>query len=165
MQRGQGGNDMYALKELIAGYAQSGSVTWIGVRPTRRAEMNSVGDVFIDESGLTGDHGRPGKRAVTLIQSEHLPVIGAMLGNDEILPEVLRRNLVVSGINLSALKGRQIAIGDAVLQITSICAPCSRMEEVLGRGGYSAVRGHGGWCASVLGSGRIRLGDAVRPID
>ena len=156
---------MYALKDLIAGYAQAGVVDWIGVRPERRGEMEVCADVDLSETGLAGDHGRAGKRAVTLMQAEHLTVIGAMLGQGPVPPQLLRRNLIVSGINLSALKGRHVAVGGAVLQITTICAPCSRMEEFLGVGGYSAVRGHGGWCASVLEPGQVRLGSEVRPVD
>lgn len=155
---------MSELKALIAGYAKPGAIEWIGLRAQRRSDMVSVADVAVTESGLDGDHGRPGKRAVTLIQAEHLGVIGAMLGRGEIAPDVFRRNLVVSGINLSALKGRQVRVGSALLLFEVICAPCSRMEEALGVGGYSAVRGHGGWCASVLEPGRIRIGDSVTPI-
>lgn len=96
---------MYALKDLIAGYAQVGRVDWIGVRPLRRAEMMSVNSVLIGEDGLEGDHGRGGKRAVTMMQSEHLPVIGAMMGQGPVDPLLMRRNLLVSGINLAALRG------------------------------------------------------------
>jgi MOSC domain-containing protein YiiM len=120
---------------------------------------------MICTDGLDGDRSRTGKRAVTLIQQEHLAAIGSYLGKGPIAPEILRRNLVVSGINLSALKGREVQVGEAVLRLTVICAPCSRMEAVLGKGGYSAVRGHGGWCAEVVRSGRVRVGDAVHPID
>jgi MOSC domain-containing protein YiiM len=155
---------MTDLKALIAGFAQPGTVTWIGLRALRRSAMISVTDVTVTNEGLQGDHGRPGKRAVTLIQSEHLGAIGAMLGCDAVPPDVLRRNLVVSGINLSALKGRQVQVGSTVLSFDVICAPCSRMEEALGKGGYSAVRGHGGWCASVVTPGLIRVGDKVAPI-
>jgi MOSC domain-containing protein YiiM len=56
-----------------------------------------------------------------------------------------------------------MAVGGAVLRITGICAPCSRMEEVLGFGGYTAVRGHGGRCAEVVTPGRVAIGDAVAP--
>ena len=153
------------LKSLIAGWAQPGRVRWIGLRPLRLEQVTSVDEVMITPEGLEGDHGRPGKRAVTLIQGEHLPVIGAMLGQGTVAPDILRRNLVVEGINLGALKGREVQVGDAILKFEVICAPCSRMEKALGQGGYSAVRGHGGWCASVLRPGRVRLGDAVQPVD
>jgi MOSC domain-containing protein YiiM len=155
---------MSDLKALIAGFAQPGKVMWIGLRAQRRSVMLSEVEAVVTNEGLQGDHSRAGKRAVTLIQAEHLGAIGARLGRDSVPPEVLRRNLVVSGINLSALKGRQVRVGTAVLSFDVICAPCSRMEEALGKGGYSAVRGHGGWCASVVTPGLICIGDSVAPI-
>ncbi len=137
---------------------------WIGLRTARREAMRLVETVEVTEDGLLGDHGRPGKRAVTLIQAEHLPVIGAFLGREPIDPLLLRRNLVVCGINLLALKGRAIQIGTATLAVTGPCAPCSRMEENLGTGGYSAVRGHGGVTASVVEPGTIKLDDRLTPM-
>lgn len=154
-----------SLKDLIAGWSQPGHIEWIGLRSERRSEMVVVNEVVISNDGLDGDRSRAGKRAVTLIQQEHLAAIGSYLGRGAVSPDILRRNLVVSGINLAALKGREVQVGEAVLRITIICAPCSRMEEALGTGGYSAVRGHGGWCAEVLRPGRGKLGDEVRPID
>ncbi|WP_170332244.1 MOSC domain-containing protein [Ruegeria arenilitoris] len=154
-----------SLKNLIAGWARPGRVKWIGLRPDRRAKLQAVESAMISGDGLEGDRSRAGKRAVSLIQQEHLAAIGSYLGQGPVAPETLRRNLLVSGINLAALKGREVQVGEAILRITVICAPCSRMEEALGKGGYSAVRGHGGWCAEVVQSGRVRLGDAVQPVD
>jgi len=84
---------------------------------------------------------------------------------ETLAPEVLRRNLVTRGINLLALKDRKLRIGDAVLEMTGECHPCSRLEETLGVGGYNATRGFGGITAKVLARGRISIGDAVVRID
>lgn len=152
------------MQELMATHARPGRVAWIGLRPERRVAMRAVERAEVIESGLVGDHGRPGKRAVTLIQAEHLPVIAALC-DGAVTPEALRRNVVVSGINLAAMRGRDLRIGGVVLHVTGPCAPCSRMEETLGRGGYSAVRHHGGWCAEVVRDGEIRMQDAVERVD
>ncbi|MEO0938333.1 MAG: MOSC domain-containing protein [Pseudomonadota bacterium] len=123
--------------------------------------MRLVDDVDVTEDGLVGDRSRAGKRAVTLIQAEHLQAIAAFLGRDAVDVEMLRRNIAVSGLNLAGAKGRLLRVGTAVLRPTVICAPCSRMEAAFGVGGYAAVRGHGGWCAEVVTPGRITLGSRV----
>lgn len=155
------------LAELLGAFPRAGRVEWIGVRPGRRLPLTVLDEVEAAVGhGLVDDHFSPrpggsGNRQVTLIQAEHLPVVAALAGLDEVDPGTLRRNLVVSGINLQALKHRRIRLGGAVLAITTPCDPCSRMEEALGEGGYNAMRGHGGWNARVLEAGPIRLGDAV----
>lgn len=155
---------MSAFTALLRSFAGPGRVDWIGLRPDRLAEMRAVRVVEVTDTGLVGDHARPGKRAVTLIQSEHLPVIAALARRDAVTPDLVRRNLLVSGINLSALRQVEMAVGGARLRITGPCAPCSRMEKALGPGGYTAMRGHGGWCAEVVRPGTVALGDAVRPL-
>jgi len=150
------------LRVMMDRQAQDGRVAWIGLRPARRAAIAPAEAVEVTRDGLVGDHWtRGGPRAVTLIQWEHLPVIGAFLGQDAPAPELLRRNIAIAGINLMGLRRRTFRVGDVILRGTGICAPCSRMEENLGPGGYSAVRHHGGIGAEVLTSGRIRLGDPV----
>ena len=101
-------------------------------------------------------------RQVTLIQQEHLPVIAQLARVAVVDPVRLRRNLVVSGINLVALRSQQVRVGAALLQIVGPCAPCSRMEEEIGPGGYAAMRGHGGMTARVLEDGLISVGSAVQ---
>ena len=147
-------NPQSPLGRLLDAPMRPGILRWIGLRPARRAAMLSVPDALLDpEHGLLGDHhgGRAGGvRQVTLLQHEHLPVIGAFLGRPEpVMPEALRRNLVVAGINLLALSNRRLRIGDAVLEATGPCHPCTRMEQAFGPGGYNAVRGHGGLTARV----------------
>lgn len=157
-----------SISELLAKIPQSGMLNWIGLRPQRRGEVTAVEAVEVLEGrGLEGDHtslrtaNLRGKRHVTLIQAEHLPVIASLAGLDEVTPQQLRRNLVISGINLIALKDKRFKIGDVLLEGTGYCHPCSRMETTLGPGGYNAMRGHGGITARVLAGGPIRLGDRV----
>jgi len=155
----------FLVKELLAVIPQVGRLEWIGLRPAQRAPVQAVVSVRAEAGrGLIGDRyaESPGtKRQVTLIQAEHLPVIAALTGNAAITPEWLRRNLVVSGINLLALKDRRFLIGAVLLEGTGLCRPCSRMEEVLGPGGYNVMRGHGGITARVLNGGSLRVGDRV----
>ncbi len=153
------------LENLFETLPQRGVVEWIGLRPGRREAMLSVAEVAVDaQTGLHGDRyqGRSGKRHVTLIQAEHLPVIASCSGHKEIQPHTLRRNLLIRGINLLALKDKVISIGAVRVEITGACHPCSRMEELLGPGGYNAMRGHGGMTGRILDAGHIRVGDEVR---
>lgn len=159
-------HELPSLSEMRAIHAREGRVEWIGLRPRRCAPVVCVEQVeALADRGLQGDRRAEkngGERQVTLIQHEHLAVIAALLGRQDVDPALLRRNLVVSGVNLHALQGARLRIGAALLEITGLCHPCSRMEQALGRGGYSAVRHHGGLTAKVLQSGRIALHDAVR---
>jgi len=95
------------LAEVIERVAQPGVLKWIGIREARLRDMRILKRVRLGEDGLAEDHGQAGKRAVTLVQAEHLKAIGNFLGRDAIAPDLLRRNLVVKGLNLSAMKGRQ----------------------------------------------------------
>ncbi|MCB9952810.1 MAG: MOSC domain-containing protein [Planctomycetaceae bacterium] len=156
-------HDAFELEGVLP---QVGSVKWIGVAAERRASINSLQEVLARVgTGLDGDHHssrKPGgKRQVTLIQWEHLPVVASVLGRSEVRPEELRRNIVVSGINLLALKGKRFQVGECVLEYTGPCVPCSLMEENLGPGGFNAMRGHGGITAQVVSEGLIRIGDSV----
>jgi len=149
-------------------FPRPGVVTWIAVRPSRGAPVTVVDRVIADPAtGLVGDHftgRRNTARQVTLLQAEHLPVIASFLGITTVDPGWLRRNILVEGINLLAIKDRRCRIGEAVLEVTGQCHPCSRMEENLGPGGYNAMRGHGGVTARIITGGAIETGARVFPL-
>jgi len=126
----------------MARFPRTGSVAWIGVRPARGTIMRAVDTVAaVAGKGLAGDRyiGASGKRGITLIQAEHVPVIASLAGHAAVAPDVLRRNLVVAGIPLIALKDRRFRIGEVVVQGTGPCDPCSRMEAAMGEGGGGLV--------------------------
>jgi MOSC domain-containing protein YiiM len=154
------------LRELLSQRRGPGRVTWIGVRGQRGEAMRErPRAILIASHGVEGDYsarGRGGgKRQVTLMQAEHLDVIARLVGRERVRPDELRRNLVVEGINLHALRLRTFRIGSALLEGTGYCEPCSKMERALGVGGYNAVRGHGGILARVLAGALIQVGDQV----
>ena len=153
------------LANLMSQFPRAGKLEWIGIRAQRRAPVATVLEVeAIAGCGLAGDHYAStsnGKRQVTLIQAEHLQVVALIMGRTELRPGDLRRNLVVSGLNLYALRERRFRIGPILLEGSGPCEPCSRMEEVLGTGGYNAMRGHGGIVARILEGGVLRSGDEV----
>jgi len=152
------------IKDLFTKQAKPGTISWIGRRPQKKGALESVDQAELStEEGLEGDHyhGQSGNRQLTLIQEEHLEGVGKML-DAEVHPGTVRRNVVVHGINLLSFKDQTFQIGsEAVLEMTGLCHPCSRMEENLGLGGYNAMRGHGGITARVLKGGTIKVGDQV----
>ena len=184
------------LRQLVQHFPRPGELQQILLRPARGQPVLAVstaqalagqglqGDRVVraataavpTQAGLWAAEGAAalhapggGKRQVTLIQAEHLPVVAALAGLAELPAAWLRRNLVVSGLNLLATKALfkdqplWLALGDEVLlEVTGPCEPCSQMEARLGLGGYNAMRGHGGVTARVLRGGTLRVGDAVR---
>lgn len=156
---------MSYIKELMRNIPQAGKVEWISIRPQARGAVTELLEVeAVEGKGLAGDHyaGESGKRQVTLIQAEHLPVMASILQTEAVDPALTRRNIVVSGINLLALMDQQFQIGGAVLEMTGHCHPCSRMEANFGEGGYNAMRGHGGITARIVKGGKICVGDSVK---
>jgi MOSC domain-containing protein YiiM len=155
------------MKEMMNTMPQVGKVEWIGLRRERRGDVLCCSSAeVLANVGLQGDHHSKngGKRQVTLIQAEHIEAAASIMGVERIDPSLLRRNIVVRGINLIALKDHQFAIGDVIFETTGECHPCSRMEENLGHGGYNAMRGHGGITARILTGGAIAVGDSVKMI-
>ncbi len=156
---------MDTIAELKSQIPQVGRLEWIGIAPARRKEVVELQEAEVKPgTGIEGEHhatSGTSERQVTLIQHEHLPAIKALSHRETLTPNMLRRNLVVSGINLLALKDQVFRVGEILLKGTGPCVPCSLMEYNLGPGGYNAMRGHGGITAVVLEGGTIRIGDSV----
>lgn len=157
---------MLSLRERLRDVPQEGRVSWIGLRPAHGVAMQVVDAVVaIADRGLDGDRARRGARQVTLVQAEHLPVIARFASRAAVGPEQLRRNLVIEGINLLALAKLSFAVGDEVILVgTGPCAPCGKLDELIGPGGFQAARGHGGITARIERGGTLRVGDRVRVV-
>lgn len=170
-------DNQQTLQSISHSMPQIGRLEAIIVRPARRvAAIELAHTIAIAGVGLQDDRrgiesknimAKVSNRQVTLIQAEHVEVVAKIMRQPQLNATMLRRNLVISGVNLLAIKplfkhhAHYLQIGDVLLEVTGICAPCSRMEELLGEGGYNAMRGHGGVNARIIRGGALSVGDAV----
>ncbi len=150
------------LRQSIA----PGKLEWIGLRTERRGGVSVVDRAEARVGlGLDGDHRclkTPGSaRQVTIISREYILQVAQQLGMDFIDPSLLRRNLVISGVNMNLLRFQRLQIGHAIFETSALCDPCSRMDEALGKGAAAAMFGYGGLCAKIIKGGWIQVGDTV----
>ncbi len=157
MTEGKDGLPLFA-RIRIGQATPRGCVEAIRVRPARLAP---VVELETWDLRSDADHGRSSRRAVTLFQHEHLSVLESLLRRPVEFSQT-RRTLSVRGLNLEVARGAVLKVGATLLQVTGRCHPCARMDETLGRGGFVAMFGHGGWTASVVQTGTIRRGDVVQ---
>lgn len=145
-----------------------GTVDQIIIAPESGADVATPSSVeAIEGRGLAGDRylldeqGGSRKGNLTLIEGssfDHLLSLGLELAGTE-----LRRNLVVSGIDLNPLVGREFSVGDVLCRATELCEPCRYIERRTKPGVLAALVGRGGIRAEILSGGTISIGDPVVP--
>ena len=99
-------------------------------------------------------HARPPKREVLFVSNEHLESVG-------VEPGAIRENLTVEGTDVQQWPiGQRVRAGEAVFEITMVCDPCHRMDEL--RDGLRAeLDNKRGMLARVVESGEIAVGDEI----
>jgi MOSC domain-containing protein YiiM len=105
--------------------------------------------------GLDGcAHANPPRREVLLAAHEHLDALG-------VAPGAIRENVTVLGADVQQWPvGQRVQVGCALLEITMVCDPCSRMDAL--RPGLRAeIDGKRGMLAHVVEGGEIALGDRI----
>ena len=110
----------------------------------------------VQEHGLDGcAHARPGtKRQVLFASAEHLDAVGVEYGR-------IRENFTIEGDDVHTWSiGQRVRIGAAEFEITMVCDPCSRMDEIR-PGLQQELDGRRGMLARVVQSGEVAAGDDV----
>lgn len=149
-----------------------GSVHSIYIAANVAAPMTAVATISaIAGQGLEGDRyhagtgtysNHPGTgRGVTLIELEVLEALQNEYGVI-IAPNQTRRNLVMRGVYLNHLVGREFAVGNAVLRGMRLCEPCLHLEQLSVAGAMRGLIHRGGLRADIVQGGVIRQGDQVR---
>jgi MOSC domain-containing protein YiiM len=119
--------------------------------------MRTLEESDLLDGGIPGDaHFAPGSlRQLLLIEAETLAELGVETGS-------VKENITVEGLPLMGLAaGTRLEVGQAELEITKECEPCSRMDEI--RDGLKAeLIGRRGMMAKVSRPGLVRRGDPIR---
>lgn len=134
--------------------------------------MRSVETVeVVEQKGIRGNPrkfgvnsrstGKPSKRQVSLMEREQIAGHAAALGLERIAPGAVRANIETSGVNLVALVGRHVQIGDAILYFYEPRTPCEKMDRI-----YTGLRAlmekdRQGVLAQVVRGGVIRVGSTI----
>ena len=104
-------------------------------------------------------------RHVSIIASEAIAAANAELTGRGLLPfdpGETRRNIVVEGIDVYALLGREFRIGDVRLRGSDPTRPCHIPSAAAGKSQFKeAYQGRGGIRAEVLSDGVISVGAIV----
>jgi MOSC domain-containing protein YiiM len=133
------------------------TVAGLQICPGRREPMTSVQSARVVENlGLEGDrHAKANsKRQVLLMEAEILEKLDLRVGD-------VKENITTRGLALMSLPiGTRLRLGEAVLEITGECHPCSRMED-LRPGLLQEIGGQRGMLARVAQSGTLHVGDAI----
>ena len=108
---------------------------------------------------------RGSKRQVTLIEREQLAEHANALGHPGFIPGDVRSNIETEGIDLIALKGKHVQVGDAVLLLYEARTPCWKMDELIEGLRERMEEDRQGMLAQVVRSGIIRVGDSIYPVD
>jgi MOSC domain-containing protein YiiM len=106
--------------------------------------------------GLEGcAHANPPKREVLFVSKEHLDSVG-------VAPGAIRENITVEGDDVEQWPiGQRVRVGEAEFEITMVCDPCHRMDE-LREGLRAQLQGKRGMLARIVESGEVAVGDDVR---
>ncbi len=108
--------------------------------------------------------GQPSKRQVTLIEREQIAEHAATLGLQTIAPGVVRSNIETTGIDLVALIGKQVQIGEAILYFYEGRTPCHKMDLICQGLRRLMENNRQGVLAQVIRSGLIKVGDSIQPL-
>jgi MOSC domain-containing protein YiiM len=137
-----------------------GRVVGVWTSPARKSARSDPHERIqaIEGFGLEGcAHANPPKREVLFVSKEHLDSVG-------VAPGAIRENITVEGDDVEQWPvGQRVRVGKAEFEITMICDPCHRMDE-LRQGLRAELQGKRGMLARVTQTGEVAMGDSVELI-
>ncbi len=128
----------------------------------RRLPMRAVDQVEVVEAhGIVGDRYEGSRHRQVSIQSLEAIRAAEVVFGAPIDPGLTRRNITVSAGEIPKAPGSLIRIGDLLLEVVRVAAPCKLLDDTIGPDAQVALRRRGGSICRVLESGRVTIGDGV----
>ena len=139
-----------------------GRVERLWVKRAHRGAMDPRETIeLIAGRGVAGSADQGGRRQLTLLEREVWDALMRELGSDA-TPDTRRANVLVTGIDLRASRGRVLRLGATRVRVAGEVKPCERMEEaVAGLRALMYPDWQGGAFAEVLDGGTVAVGDPV----
>lgn len=138
------------------------TVSALHVAKATRLPMRAVDEVEVEAGrGIVGDryHGTK-HRHVTVQSQDALDEASAHHGST-VEPGLTRRNVTVSDGVVPRDPGARIRIGEVLLEVVRVAAPCKLLDDTIGPGAQEALRRRAGSVCRVLEGGTVRTGDHV----
>jgi MOSC domain-containing protein YiiM len=137
-------------------------VAGLHVAKGRRLPMRSVDQIEVETAaGIVGDRYHGSKHRQVSVQSLDDIALAAEIFGSPIPADLTRRNITISGGSVPRDPGAIIRIGDVLLEVVRVAAPCKLLDDTLGAGAQHALRHRGGSICRVLEGGRVSTGDPV----
>lgn len=127
-----------------------------------RLPMRAVDEVEVEAGrGIVGDRYHGTRHRHVTVQSQDALDEASRLHGSVVEPALTRRNLTVSHGVVPRDPGARIRIGDVLLEVVRVAAPCKLLDDTIGPGAQEALRRRAGSVCRVLEGGTVRLGDPV----
>ena len=139
----------------------------INITSTSDNKTCYINQAFIEkDKGIVNDryynHYKNKKEQVTLINLEEIDAFNKIIGGN-IDYKDFRRNIIISGINLSKYINKKIIIQNVILQIHELCQPCNYLQKKLDIPNLvKLLVNKSGVRAEIISSGFISVGDKIK---
>jgi MOSC domain-containing protein YiiM len=140
------------------------TVAAIHLAKGRRLPMRDAVEVVAEAGkGLVGDRYHGARHRHVSVQSLDALAEAEQRFGSPVPAALTRRNLTLSHGEVPRTPGDLLRIGEVLLEVVRVAAPCKLLDDTIGRGAQEALRHRGGSVFRVLEGGTIRVGDAVEP--
>ena len=144
-----------------------GKIEFINITSNSNNKTCYINQAFLEkDKGIVNDRYydcyKDKKEQVTFINLEEIDTFNNNIGKNVDYKD-FRRNVIISGINLSKYINKKIIIQNVVLQIHELCQPCNYLQKKLGITNLVKILvNKSGVRAEIISSGLISVGDKIK---